>query len=41
MCFLCGTYLARTVDGSPTDHRDRNGDVPPDDDFYDLKIIGV
>ena len=32
---------ARNLDGSPTQHRDPDGDIDYDEQFDDLKIIGV
>ncbi|WP_323101809.1 hypothetical protein [Intrasporangium sp. YIM S08009] len=32
---------ARNLDGSPTEHRDEAGELAYDEEFDDLKIIGV
>jgi len=31
---------ARNLDGSPTEHRNQNGDLAFDEEFDDLKVIG-
>jgi hypothetical protein len=32
---------AKNLDGSPTEHRDADGEIPFDEEHDDLKVIGV